>query len=145
MNLTHEGAAVLSDRDKGIACACRELGINERKCAVHIHANFFLAGIFTQRCRPFYLPLSLSPYFHPFPIFPFARFPLIPFSLMSLCPVALFPYFPLSLLPSCTLFISPSFLLSFFPSFPIALFLHPFWQVFSMGPRKILGEHSWNS
>ena len=46
MQLQDEMAAVLSDRDKGIACACRDLGINERKCAVHIHANFYLAGFF---------------------------------------------------------------------------------------------------
>ena len=48
MQLTDDGAAVLSDRDKGIAHACRELGINERKCAVHIHANFYLAGYFSS-------------------------------------------------------------------------------------------------
>ena len=46
MQLQDERAAVLSDRDKGIACACRDLRINERKCAVHIHANFYLAGFF---------------------------------------------------------------------------------------------------
>ena len=46
MQLQHGKAAVLSDRDKGIARACRELNINERKCAVHIHANFHLAGYF---------------------------------------------------------------------------------------------------
>jgi hypothetical protein len=46
MQLQHEKAAVLSDRDKGIARACRELNVNERKCAVHVHANFHLAGYF---------------------------------------------------------------------------------------------------
>ena len=46
MQLQHEKAAVLSDRDKGIARACQDLGINERKCAVHIHANFHQAGYF---------------------------------------------------------------------------------------------------
>ena len=119
MKLTHEGAAVLSDRDKGIACACRELGINERKCAVHIHANFFLAGIFTQRCRPFYLPLSLSPYFHPFPFFPFALFPLIPF---PLCLYVLLPFSPFSLYPSCRLALLPHHPLSFFPTFLLSFF-----------------------
>ena len=48
MQLTDDRAAVLSDRDKGIAHACRDLGINERKCAVHTHANFFLAGYFSS-------------------------------------------------------------------------------------------------
>ena len=46
MDLQHGKAAVLSDRDKGIARACKDLGINERKCAIHIHANFYQAGYF---------------------------------------------------------------------------------------------------
>ena len=118
MNLTHEGAAVLSDRDKGIACACRELGINERKCAVHIHANFYLAGFFTRRCRPSYLPLSLSPSFRPLPFSPFPLFPRVPSSLMNSCPFSLFLFFHVSPLPSCPITTSPSFLLSFFPYCP---------------------------
>ena len=145
MNLTHEGAAVLSDRDKGIACACRELGINERKCAVHIHANFYLAGFCARRWRASYPPLFLPPSFHPMPYFPFSLFPLIPLSLLSFCLLSLYPFFPVSLLLSCPITLSPSFLRSFFSYCPTALFLHPFWQVFSSGPRKILEDHSWSS
>jgi len=43
-NLNHPKAAVLSDRDKGIAAACKRFNINERKCAKHIFSNFEHAG-----------------------------------------------------------------------------------------------------
>ena len=62
--LQHRKAAVLSDRDKGIGAACRQLGINERKCAKHIFTNFENAGFWYVQHHIFIPRMCVVPLIH---------------------------------------------------------------------------------